>query len=89
MTDVTYIWGAAPDDASPAEPNLAVVWYLENMLERARSGDIRGVVTVDLDGDGCAAYGVVGSVGGFSMQGALACASAVISDVNLSGPQDE
>ena len=89
MTDVTYIRGAAPDDAAPAGPNLAVVGHIENMLERARSGDVRGVVTVDLDGDGCAAYGVVGSVGGFSMQGALACASAVISDINLSRPQDE
>ena len=89
MSDVTYIRGAAPADNVSAEPNPIVIGYLEDLLERARSGDIRGLVTVDLDGDGYASYGAVGSIGGFSMQGALTCVSTLIAEINLSGVDDE
>lgn len=86
--DVTYIRGARPDD-SGSEPRPALVEYLEELLERARSGDLQGIVTVGSDADGYASYGLVGACGGFSMQGALACVSTLVAEVNLSQLDDE
>jgi len=89
MTDVTYIRGAQPDDGEPAEPNLALIKYLETLLARARSGELQGVVTVGMDADGYAGYGLVGRCGGFAMQGALTCVSTLMAEVNLSQIDDE
>ena len=88
-SDVTYIRGARPDDGEPAEPRPALVKYLEDLLERARSGDLQGIVTVGMDADGFAAYGLIGSCGGFAMQGALTLASTLVAEINLSQLDDE
>lgn len=88
-SDVTYIRGAQPDNGEPAEPNLALIKYLENLLDRARSGDLQGIVTVGMDADGLAAYGLIGSCGGFAMQGALTLVSTLVAEINLSQLDDE
>ena len=89
MTDVTYIRGAQPTDHGPVEVNQNVVEYLEALLGRAQSGELQGVVTVGMDADGYAGYGLVGRCGGFAMQGALTCVSTLVAEVNLSQIDDE
>ena len=89
MTDVTYIKGAQPTDHGPVEPSQVVIDYMETLLARAQSGELQGVVTVGMDADGYAGYGLVGRCGGFAMQGALTCVSTLIAEVNLSQLDDE
>jgi len=89
MTDVTYIKGAQPTDHGPVEPSQTVIEYLETLLARAQSGELQGVVTVGMDADGYAGYGLVGQCGGFAMQGALTCVSTLVAEVNLSQLDDE
>lgn len=95
MNDVTYLPGVDPtktpanEPREPLEPNEGVVALLEMALERAKRGDIRGLATVDIDPDGYATYSLVGAVGGYSMQGALHCVSAHITDINLGAAMDD
>ena len=62
---------------------------METLLARARSGELQGVVTVSMDADGYAGYGLIGSCGGFAMQGALTLASTLVAEINLSQLDDE
>lgn len=68
MTNITSINGAT---ISTGEPNQIAVKVLEEALERARSGDLVGVGIVIRHSDGCASFTLGGSVGGYSMLGAL------------------
>lgn len=66
-----------------AEPCEACIQGLEEMLERARTGDIQGFVAAILTSADAAEYRIAGRVGGFGMQGALECAKAELVNVNL------
>lgn len=88
MVDVTYLPGVDPakqEDMPSREPHEGVISMLETVLARAKSGDVRGIAVVELDAEGYATYSLVGSVGGYSMQGALHCVAAHVTDVNLGG----
>lgn len=66
-----------------AEPCEACIQGLEEMLERARTGDIQGFVAAILTSADAAEYRIAGRVGGFAMQGALECVKAELVNVNL------
>lgn len=90
MDDVVYIHGAAP--ARPPEekpPHAGVIALLERMVESAKRGEIRGLALVEVDENGLSGYSLVGEVGGYSMQGALHCVSAHITEINLSAAEHE
>ena len=67
------------------EVNEAVVSVLERWLEAARSGEVIGVAIALLDYDGCGRWAVAGTVGGYSMLGALEVARADLLEVMRDG----
>ncbi|GLO70335.1 hypothetical protein MACH17_18520 [Phaeobacter inhibens] len=79
MTKVTSINGAF---VSTGEPNEFAVQSLKDALERAQSGDVIGVGVVMRHADGCGSFSIAGSVGGYSMLGALEMVRSEIVDVN-------
>lgn len=76
---VTNIFGGA---TVSQKPNEATIAFLEDLLERAKSGDVVGVAVSSLHWDQAASYAVVGSVGGYSMIGGLEMAKATVVEVN-------
>lgn len=64
-------------------PNESAIELLEEMLERARSGDVVGVCITAVHADKCGSYCMAGLVGGYSILGALEMAKAELIDVNL------
>lgn len=66
-----------------AEPCESCIEGLEQMLDRARTGDLQGFVAAILTSADAAEYRMAGRVGGFAMQGALECAKAELVNVNL------
>jgi hypothetical protein len=77
--------GARPDITLQAkEPHEGVIRYLERLLQEARAGDIVGIATAHHGPDFRAVYGIVGFIGGYSMQGALQCALTEVIDLNMS-----
>jgi hypothetical protein len=87
MADITYIHSTQPAEKPKIVPEN-VVAHLEDLLDRAKAGEVSGVVTVDLDSLGHAAYGIVGAVGGFSMQGAISCVAAHLAVINMGEATD-
>lgn len=63
---------------SMREPLPKIVDYLEEQLERARSGDIQGIVVVAMDGDGCCDYAALGYTNAYSLLGALEYAKGAL-----------
>lgn len=63
-------------------PNEDAIELLEDMLERAKSGDIVGVAVCALHYDAAASYSVAGLVGGYSLLGALEMAKAELIEGN-------
>lgn len=72
--------GPALDNREPSE---ALISHLEDLLERARSGEIMGMAAATLYRDRTTAYSVVGAIEGFSMVGALEMAKMAIISVDL------
>lgn len=66
-----------------AEPSQACISSLEEMLQRAKSGELQGFVAAALTSADVAEYRIAGRVGGFAMQGALECAKSELVNVNL------
>lgn len=65
------------------EPSDALVEYLEDLLEQARSGHVVGIAAATVESSGVASYAVVGRVGGFGLSGALACAQHLLCETNI------
>lgn len=69
------------------KPNLVVIGFLEKLLQDARNGDIQGIGCVYVDKGWSAGYSVIGSVGGYSMQGGAQCVVAELTAINLQGAE--
>ena len=58
-----------------ATPNAPVISLLEEYLERARSGDVQGVVFASLHSDDLCSYSCAGAIGGsYGLVGAVTMA---------------
>lgn len=60
----------------------SVVETLEEMLERAKSGDIQGIACSFVDSDRCCQYVVAGVVGGYGMIGSTSVMKQDLIDIN-------
>lgn len=69
-------------------PNQTTIEALEEMLDLAKRGEIKGFAMVPLWHDNTASYLVMGRVGGYAMLGALQMVSAHLVDINLDGEGD-
>ena len=83
MNDNIISLTGRPAGGSPGEPNHFLVAALEELLERANSGHIVGMVAVCLEHDGQSPYDIVGRVGGFTMAGSLAAALHTVNAYNV------
>ena len=70
MTNVISIDGA-PVPLAQAEPNEALVAFFEDMLARARAGEIQGFAGGTMGEDCLCSWHAVGLVDAFGMIGAL------------------
>lgn len=75
--------GTPLPELSQAEPNERVISLLEDLLEEARAGLIQGIACAYLDDTWSAAYSIVGSVGGYSLQGAISCVATELAHINM------
>jgi DNA-binding transcriptional LysR family regulator len=89
MPGVTPTPGAEAPNPVPRNPHPATVEYLETLLAQARAGDVVGVAVVPLWYDRSASYSIVGTVGGYSMQGALACVQQHMAMLNMGMDDDD
>lgn len=64
------IIGLVPKKETSLEPSLPLVEFLEELLEQAKTGELRGLAGACNYKDGCG-YHVMGWAGGFEMLGAL------------------
>lgn len=79
MTDTVIALRGGP--TGRPEPNQACIDMLESWLEMARSGELIGVTLAGNCFNGCARWGLAGTVGGYSMIGALEIARAELVNV--------
>lgn len=70
VSNVTSFYNGDPVIAT-AEPRESVIKELEDLLERARSGEVQGVAYAALHSDGLASWGIFGAQGPYSMVGAV------------------
>ena len=63
-----------------SRPNPHVITMLEDLLERARAGNVIGLVAVDVDEAGLACWHKAGKTGGFSLLGGVAALQSYLSD---------
>lgn len=66
-----------------APPHPSVVAFLESLLEKAREGEVQGIACAYHDEGWNASYALIGSVGGFSMQGAVNCLATNLAHINM------
>lgn len=78
---VSISGGAVPT----REPNATCIAALTEWLEMARAGEIVGVVMAALHHDGLGSFAICGTVGGYSMIGALEIAKADLVEINRDG----
>lgn len=64
------------------EPSQYLVEFLEEHLDRARSGELQGLAVATHYHDGSAGWSVVGRVGGLGMIGAIELCKAELFDIN-------
>lgn len=74
--------------AAEREVNATAVEALEEMLDLARRGEIKGFAMVPLWHDNQASYLVMGRAGGYTMLGALQMVVAHLIGTNLTGEED-
>ena len=67
------------------EVNAVCIDALERMLEAARAGDVVGVAIIPLHHDNTSSFCLAGSVGGYSMLGALAIVEHRLITINEEG----
>lgn len=66
--NVISLWGGPTGELTP---NPTLIEELERLLAAARSGQVIGVAAAMLHHDGLGSYRLAGTVGGYSMLGAL------------------
>lgn len=76
--NVTSLHGAVVPDG---EPNPNCVAKLEELLERAKAGDVTGIALAALHSDNTASTAVVGNVGPYSLLGAVDMARRDLQDI--------
>jgi len=69
-------------DGPASEPSQYLIETLEDLLERAKSGQIVGMAAVCLEHDGQSPYCLVGRIGGFTMAGSLSTLTHIINVQN-------
>lgn len=70
------------------EVNATAVEALEEMLELAKKGEIKGFAMVPMWHDNTASYLIMGRVGGYVMLGALNMVVAHMVETNMMGDDD-
>lgn len=80
-TNVVSVHGGPVPMAKENSP--ALIGYLEELLEQAKSGEILGMAAATMYRDRTTAYSVVGVIEGFSMVGALEMAKATLVNLDL------
>lgn len=78
MSDMKVVQLAPPPRA---EPSQILIDELEQLLERARSGDIIGGALAVIDASGVSEYHIVGYSEGFALVGAATCMQAKLTDI--------
>jgi hypothetical protein len=76
--NITSIHGGA---IAHNEPNEGCIETLRDLLQRAESGDITGIVCATLHSDKTASYSLAGLVGPYSMLGAIDMAKTELADI--------
>lgn len=71
MAEVVSLSGAP--EPSARIPQASLIAHLEDLLEQARSGELQGMGTVQMDHLGRAAWSASGLRGSFSLMGAAYC----------------
>lgn len=74
MDNGSNIIGLVPKKETSLETSLPLVEFLEELLEQAKTGELRGLAGACNYGDDCT-YHVMGWAGGFEMLGALQTAA--------------
>lgn len=82
MTDNIVALNGNPINGSPSEPSQFLIEALEDLLERAKSGQIVGMAAVSLEHDGQSPYCLVGRIGGFNMAGSLSTLTHILNVQN-------
>lgn len=78
MSNVKSLYGGPTGQPDPNENAIAV---LTEALERAKAGEVIGVVIAILHHDGLSGFRTGGMVGGYSLLGALEMAKADLIEV--------
>ena len=81
MSEVVSLWGH-PTGERTVQPQM--VEALEGLLEMARAGEIIGGVLAVLHCDGMSSYRMGGTLGGYSVLGALEVAKADLLGIVMS-----
>ena len=68
--------------------NATTVEALEEMLDLAKKGEIKGFAMVPMWHDNTASYLLMGRVGGYAMLGALNMIQAHLVETNMAGEDD-
>lgn len=90
IIDIKSKQSLANDNIPPKRPvNQVLVAFLEEVLERTKSGEIQGVVISCMYNDLTADYLMVGRVGGHSMVGALHTAAHILTLQNAGDAIDD
>lgn len=79
---VSIFGGNVTVEEAPKKVYAVLVRRIEEMLEEAKRGDIVGAGIVTLDTSNLAEYTIVGSVGGYSMLGALEMVKSHLIEIN-------
>jgi hypothetical protein len=77
MSNVKALFG---DGVDIGEPNEGCVTMLEELLERAKGGDIVGLACATISAHGLASYSLAGLVGPYGLLGAVEMAKAELLD---------
>lgn len=84
MTDSNVI-SLSGDPINSVVANETCVRVLEEWLERAKSGEVIGFAIVGRHHDQAGSFAIAGSIGGYSMLGALETAKADIVEILRNG----
>ena len=76
-------------DITPGIVNEGCVAALEEALEQAKSGEIVGGAIIRRHHDNVGSYRLVGSVGGYSMLGAIDCVQHDLTRVCMGEEEDD
>jgi hypothetical protein len=81
MGEQSNIVGLVPKPKPDVEPSQPLIQFLEELLEQAKTGELRGMSGATRFQDDDCTYFVMGWAGGFAMTGALH--TALLSQSNV------